>query len=128
MPEQPDNGSRTGQPHAAFEERLKDALAKQAAEQAARDALEERARAARASGAAWRIMIDLVAAVGLTGALGFGVDRLLGTSPFGLVLGLGGGFVLGMWLAARRAAEIQRQAAGASGQGRSPGPSPPKGE
>lgn len=126
MPDEPEEQARPQGGPPDFDARLKGALAKREAAQAARAALEQRAQAARASSAAWRIMIDLVAAVGLTGALGFGLDRVAGTSPFGVISGLAGGFVLGMWLAARRAGQIQRQAQAAQDAQNASGAPPPK--
>lgn len=87
--------------------RVRAALDKRAA--AEREA-EERAaiaRSQRGAGAAWRIVLDLIAATVIVGALGWGVDRLAGSSPFAMLIGLLAGFSVGVWLAARRAAAIQ---------------------
>ena len=91
-----------------LDRRVQDALGQRQAQAEAEEALFAKADAARASGAAWRIIIDLVAATGLLGGLGYALDAALGWSPVGLLTGLLAGFVLGMWLAARRA--MARQA------------------
>lgn len=119
-PEPPQVGPSAGGPsdppkddpaHRALHEldrRVKDALDEQEARVKADEALYAKAESTRASGAAWRIIIDLVAATALLGALGYGLDVVSNGSPWGLLTGLIAGFVLGMWLAARRAAAIQR--------------------
>lgn len=93
-----------------LEARLEGKLAERAAEDAAAQAREEALAANRGAGSAWRIMIDLVAAVAVTGAIGYGIDRLLGSEPWGLLVGLLGGFGLGFWMAVRRAMAIQASA------------------
>jgi ATP synthase protein I len=90
-----------------LDRRVQDALKQRAAEVAADEALAAKAEGARASGAAWRIIIDLVASTILLGGAGFALDGVLGWSPVGLLTGLLAGFVLGMWLAARRALALQ---------------------
>jgi ATP synthase protein I len=96
---------------AALEQGVKDALAKRAALAHESAARAEKAAAARSAGAAWRIMIDLVAAVAVVGGLGFGADRVLGSAPFGLLAGLFIGFAIGMWRAALAAQRISAQSA-----------------
>lgn len=88
---------------AALDQSVKDALAKREAEAKEHADRAEKAAAARTAGAAWRIMIDLVAAVSVTGVIGYGADRLFGTLPLGLLAGLVFGFALGMWRAATAA-------------------------
>ena len=44
---------------------------------------------------------SLIGAIGLLGGLGYGLDRWLGTWPWGLVGGLLLGFVTGMYLLAK---------------------------
>jgi F0F1-type ATP synthase assembly protein I len=90
-----------------LDRRVKVALDQRQAQAKAEEALLAQAENARASGAAWRIIIDLVAATGLLGGLGYALDAALGWSPVGLLTGLLAGFVLGMWLAARRAMAMQ---------------------
>lgn len=90
-----------------LDQRVKDALKQRQAEAAAEEALIAKAEGARASGAAWRIMIDLIVATVLLGGLGFALDSAMGWSPAGLLTGLLVGFALGMWLAAQRALALQ---------------------
>lgn len=94
-----------------LDQRVKHALEQREAEAQAEEALLAKASAARASGAAWRIIIDLVAATILLGGLGYALDVVLALSPWGLLSGLFAGFALGMWLAARRALALQKDAA-----------------
>jgi len=96
---------------AALDQGVKDALAKRADAARASEARAEKAAASRSAGAAWRIMIDLVVAVAVVGGIGFGADRLAGSSPLGLLTGLGLGFALGMWRAAQAAQRISAQGA-----------------
>lgn len=110
--ESPGDGSAPDRRLAELDARVQGAEAKLGAERQAREALEARARQARASAAAWRIMFDVVAAVGVCGGLGMAADLLVKSTPWGLVLGLFFGLGLGMWLAARRAAAVQRESAG----------------
>jgi ATP synthase protein I len=91
-----------------LDQRVKSALDQRAAEVKAEEALLAKAESARASGAAWRIIIDLVAATVLLGGLGFALDNAIGWSPWGLLTGLLAGFGLGMFMAARRAQSLQR--------------------
>lgn len=93
-----------------LDQRVKDALDQREAEARAEEALIAKASTMRASGAAWRIIIDLVAATVLLGGLGYALDVALKWSPWGLLAGLLAGFVLGMWMAARRALALQKDA------------------
>jgi F0F1-type ATP synthase assembly protein I len=103
----------------ALDQSVKDALAKREAEAKARADRAEQAAAARTAGAAWRIMIDLVAAVAVVGIIGYGADRLFGTLPLGLLAGLFFGFAIGMWRAMTAANRLSAQpappASGANG-------------
>ena len=47
-------------------------------------------------GVAWRISIELVVAIGVCGAIGYGLDRWLGTAPWLMVGFLVLGFAAGM--------------------------------
>jgi F0F1-type ATP synthase assembly protein I len=104
-----------------IDRRLKDALERRDAQDAAQEARLTQAQASRASGAAWRIMIDLVAAVAVCGALGFGAGLLVGGQAIGLIAGLVFGFGVGMVMAARAAMQLQRAAPPPDGAGGSEG-------
>lgn len=112
MPDEtPDQEPHPDRRLADLDRRVSNALEKQEAIRTADAQREARAQAARASGAAWRIMVDLVAATLVVAGMGWGIDALTGASPWGLTAGLFLGFAVGMWLAVRRAGAIQRGAA-----------------
>jgi ATP synthase protein I len=66
---------------------------------------------------ALRLGADFVAGVVLGAALGWGIDKLLGTSPWGLVVFLLLGFAAGV-LSVMRTAGLLRQGPGDPGEGR----------
>ncbi|MCG6901669.1 MAG: AtpZ/AtpI family protein [Rhodobacter sp.] len=90
--------------------------------------LEERIRAAKKTGAprskieehhsqahlAWRMVIELVAGIGLGFGIGYGLDVLFGTVPIFLVLFVLLGFVAGVRTMLRTATEVQMDQAGAA--------------
>jgi F0F1-type ATP synthase assembly protein I len=100
-----------------IDRRLKDALERRNALEQAEQARLAQAQASRASGAAWRIMIDLVAAVAVCGALGYGAGLLFGGLALWLIAGLVFGFGIGMYMAARAAMQLQRDAQKPPGPG-----------
>ncbi len=55
---------------------------------------------------AWRMVIDLVAGVGIGAAVGYGLDRLLGTQPWLMSVFLLLGFAAGVNLMLRTAKEV----------------------
>lgn len=55
------------------------------------------------AGQAYKIIAELIGGVLVGLALGFGVDRLLGTTPWGLIGGVLVGFALSVWMAHRTA-------------------------
>jgi F0F1-type ATP synthase assembly protein I len=105
----PDAEAAAKQALSDLDRRVQDALSQEDAKARAEEALAAKAEAARASGAAWRIIIDLVAATVLLGGLGYALDVVLRWSPVGLLTGLFAGFALGMWMAARRAIALQKR-------------------
>ncbi|WP_435256451.1 AtpZ/AtpI family protein [Thioclava sp. FR2] len=56
---------------------------------------------------AWRMVIELVAGLGIGFGIGYGLDTLLGTMPFFLVLFIGFGFAAGVKTMLRSAKEVQ---------------------
>ncbi|GAA0284636.1 AtpZ/AtpI family protein [Rhodovulum strictum] len=58
---------------------------------------------------AWRMVIELVAGLGIGFGIGYAVDLWLGTLPIFLVLFILLGFAAGVRVMMRSAAEIQRQ-------------------
>ena len=58
---------------------------------------------AQVSGQAYRILAELIGGVAIGFVLGFIVDRYAGTTPFGMVIGVLGGFGISVWMAKRTA-------------------------
>lgn len=56
---------------------------------------------------AWRMVIELVAGLGLGFGIGYGLDLLFGTIPLFLVLFIGFGFAAGIKTMLRSAREVQ---------------------
>lgn len=56
---------------------------------------------------AWRMVIELVAGLGIGFGIGYGLDTLLGTMPLFLVLFIGFGFAAGVKTMLRSAKEVQ---------------------
>lgn len=76
-----------------------------------------------ALGVAWRMSIELVAALLVGGAVGLGLDRLLGWTPWLMLVGLALGFAAGVRGAVRTAYTMQTpQAPGESPEGLTPAP------
>lgn len=73
---------------------------------------------------AWRMVIELVAGLGIGFAIGYGLDSLLGTRPWLMVVFTILGFIAGVKTMIRSAAEMQRKtdAAGMAGQAPEDGP------
>ncbi|WGV15736.1 AtpZ/AtpI family protein [Fuscovulum ytuae] len=67
---------------------------------------------------AWRMVIELVAGLGIGFGIGYGLDSLFGTMPLFLVLFILAGFAAGIKTMLRSAKEVQeRKAAQAAEQG-----------
>ena len=60
---------------------------------------------------AWRMVIELVAGIGIGFGLGLGLDRLLGTMPIFLILGILFGLAAGINVMMRTAKEVQEKQA-----------------
>lgn len=56
---------------------------------------------------AWRMVIELVAGLGIGFGIGYGLDTLFGTIPLFLVLFIGLGFVAGIKTVMRSARELE---------------------
>lgn len=59
---------------------------------------------------AYKIIAELLGGVFVGIAIGFGVDRLFGTAPWGLIGGVLLGFALSLWMARRTANRLMAQA------------------
>lgn len=75
-----------------------------------------RLEAKQASAATWNLMAELLAAVAVWGAIGFGLDHLLHTGPWLLAIGLLVGHGAGIWIAIWRGEQMRkaRQSGGGS--------------
>lgn len=58
---------------------------------------------------AWRMVIELVAGLGIGFGIGYGLDSLFGTMPLFLVLFIGFGFAAGVKTMMRSAKEVQER-------------------
>ena len=58
---------------------------------------------------AWRMVIELVAGLGIGFGIGYGLDTLFGTMPLFLVLFIGFGFAAGVKTMMRSASEVQER-------------------
>ena len=63
-----------------------------------------------AAGQAWRILADLFGGVFVGLALGFGIDRFAGTTPWGIIGGVLLGFAVSVWMAWRTAQRLMAEA------------------
>lgn len=94
-------------------QRLKDLERRLAERAAARESKTDKKGAHAdwgALGVAMRMSVELVVAVLVGGALGLGADRLFGTSPWIMVVGIGFGFAAGVRNAVRAAYAMQPSA------------------
>lgn len=64
----------------------------------------------------YRMSAEFVAAIAVGGVFGFGGDWLFGTSPLGLILGIGFGFAAGVLTLLRSARAYQASLEGRDGQ------------
>ncbi|MFW5655466.1 MAG: AtpZ/AtpI family protein [Roseicyclus sp.] len=76
---------------------------------------------------AWRMVIELVAGVGIGVAIGYGLDSLLGTRPWLMAVFTMLGFAAGVKTMIRSAQEVQRKADAGEAAGRAPGDDDEKG-
>ena len=65
---------------------------------------------------AYKIIAELLGGVIVGIAIGFGVDRVFGTAPWGLIGGVLLGFALSLWMARRTANRLMAQAKAAGVQ------------
>jgi ATP synthase protein I len=93
------NGSKAHTDEAALSARLQrlgEGLARQRAEDPSNDASENRAATASGYARGFRLSSELVAGVVVGAGLGWGIDRLLGIAPWGLIVFLLLGFAAGV--------------------------------
>jgi ATP synthase protein I len=76
---------------------------------------------------AWRMVIELVAGVGIGVAIGYGLDSLFGTRPWLMAVFTILGFIAGVKTMIRSAEEVQRKADAADAVGDTPGRDDEKG-
>ena len=60
---------------------------------------------------AWRMVVELVAGIGIGFGIGYGLDYLFGTKPLFLVLFIGFGLAAGVRTMMRTAQEVQKMSA-----------------
>jgi ATP synthase protein I len=107
----PDDAEKTGSSDAELKARL-DRLSAGINSGAADRAVERKDAASasaaqstgRAMGVGFRVVSELVAGVLVGGGIGWGIDRLFGTAPFGLIVMLVVGMGAGFWNVYRLAA------------------------
>jgi len=63
-------------------------------------------------GQAWRMSTELVVSVIVGLGLGYGIDTILGTKPWGMLIGLCFGFTAGIMAVLRTSAKMDAQNAG----------------
>ena len=63
-----------------------------------------------AAGQAWKILADLFGGVFVGLAIGFGIDRFAGTTPWGIIGGVLLGFAVSVWMAWRTAQRLMAEA------------------
>jgi ATP synthase protein I len=94
-----ENGRKAHTDEAALSARLQrlgEGLARQRADDPANDASENRAATASGYAQGFRLSSELVAGVVVGAGLGWGIDRLFGISPWGLLVFLLLGFAAGV--------------------------------
>ncbi|MGZ4121074.1 MAG: AtpZ/AtpI family protein [Actinomycetota bacterium] len=52
----------------------------------------------RSAGDAWNLLSEFISAIGVWGAIGYGLDRWFGTWPILFVIGTLVGYVAGVWI------------------------------
>ncbi|MFN2614914.1 MAG: AtpZ/AtpI family protein [Actinomycetota bacterium] len=67
-----------------------------------------RAESRRAADATWNLMAELLAAIGVWGGIGYGLDRLLHTGPWLLAIGLLIGHGMGIYIAIWRGEQMRK--------------------
>ena len=70
---------------------------------------------------AWRMVIELVAGLGIGFGIGYGLDALLGTSPFLMIIFIFLGFAAGILTMMRSAKEVQAEREAAQAAEDAPG-------
>jgi F0F1-type ATP synthase assembly protein I len=69
------------------------------------DRLQREARAA--SAASWNLVAELLSAIGVWTAIGYGLDRLLDTGPLFVAIGLFIGYVMGIYIVIWRGRQMR---------------------
>ena len=116
----PDGGSLGPDERKAFEQRVSELdqrLNKASSESVAvKTSPPEEAKRQKALGYGMQMAMDLVLAPVLGAALGWGIDKWLGTSPFGLLIGLGFGIAAGILNLMRTYRQLQAEVGGDLGK------------
>ena len=104
----PENGGKPETPTSDLAARIARARADRPAQAAAEDA---RGREMTGMGRAFRLAAEFVAAILVGLGLGWGIDQLFGTAPWGMVILLLLGFAAGVLNVTRAAAEMNAASA-----------------
>lgn len=107
-PEETEGSARPQDENADFAARLKAART-----EAGLDAAPEPEPPAGVAAYALRLATELISGVIVGGALGWWVDKALGTSPFGIIFFFMFGFIVGMWNVVRAVKKMNELNAGA---------------
>lgn len=86
---------------------MKDLEARIAKAKAAKESVHHMKKDYSQAQLAWRMVIELVAGLGIGFGIGYGLDTLFGTIPLFLVLFIGFGFAAGVKTMMRSAKEVQ---------------------
>lgn len=85
-------------------------LDEQAAALEKRTTREPRDYGSKAAGYGYRLLGVLLGGLGLGLGLGFGADAVLGSAPWGMIVGVLVGFVVSVWMAVRSARQMTAEA------------------
>ena len=104
--------NRNGQNHSSKPDDLKDLGARLDAAKSKYEVPAEIQDDGSLLGQAWRMSTELVVSVMVGLGLGYGLDILLGSKPWGMLLGLCFGFAAGIMAVLRTSAKMDAQNAG----------------
>ena len=104
--------NRNGQNHSSKPEDLKDLGARLDAVRAKHEDTPELKDDGSMLGQAWRMSTELVVSVLVGLGLGYGFDVILGSKPWGMLIGLCFGFAAGIMAVLRTSAKMDAQNAG----------------
>ena len=104
--------NRNGQNHSSIPDDLSDLGARLDAARAKYEVTPEEQDDGTLLGQAWRMSTELVVSVMVGLGLGYGIDTIFGSKPWGILLGLCFGFAAGIMTVLRTSAKMDAQNAG----------------